>query len=108
MRARAGPCERGHDEEGPVPAISLPKATRRWQPPAIAAAVLGMLLATGWMAWSVWRSADLWARAQAAAAQADWDRAGNLLDRLSWYKPDDRNVLHLQVQAALGRGEPAV
>ena len=32
----------------------------------------------------------------------------SLLDRLSWYKPDDRNVLHLQVQAALGRGEPAV
>jgi hypothetical protein len=50
----------------------------------IVAAVVGLLLAAGWMTWSAWRSADLWARAQVAAARADWDRTGNLLDRLSW------------------------
>jgi len=74
----------------------------------IESAVGGMLLAAGWMVWTAWRSANLRARAQSAAGRADWDRAAKLLDRLSWYKPDDRNVLRLRVQAALGRGDLVV
>jgi tetratricopeptide (TPR) repeat protein len=74
----------------------------------IGPAVGGMLLAAGWMVWTAWRSADLRARAQSAASRADWDRTAKLLDRLSWYNPDDRNVLRLRVQAALGRGDLVV
>ena len=82
-----------------------PKTIGRRQAPMIATAVVGVLLAAGWPAWSTWRSADLWGRARAAAGLADWERTETLLDRLTWYDPVNRDVLGLRVQAALGRGD---
>ncbi len=88
-----------------MPAILSPKSPARWRPPVIAAVVSGALLGAGWMGWAAWRSSDLSARAGAAAGRGDWVRAGVLLERLAWYRPDDLGVLNMRVQAALGRGD---
>ena len=88
-----------------MPAISSTRAMSRWPRLMIGSVVGGILLYAGWMVWAACCSADLWKRAQAAAGREDWERTAKLLDRLSWYNPDDRKVLRLKVEAALGRGD---
>lgn len=86
--------------------IEAPAARGRWRGAAIGAGVIALALTVGWWGWSRWRAGGLRAEAGRAAGRGEWARAGDLLDRLAWYAPRDRQVLGLRVRAAFGRGDP--
>ncbi len=91
---------------GVVPSFSLGNPFNRFKAVVIVVTLAGMVVATSWFSWSAWRAAKLWNEAVEAADREDWAETGAALEQRMWYRPDDRAALHLQVQAAIGRGEP--
>ncbi len=72
----------------------------------ITAACLIAAVAAGWLILASRQADSLRSQARAAMFRSAWEEADGLLNRLAWYRPQDREVLNMRVRTALQLNQP--